>query len=389
MARAHATLLAGLLLVPLLAACGDDEPAELPPTVPPTTSAAPATSAAAGPTEAPPVSVARTVAANLELPWGVAFLPGGGALVAERDTAKVLRVAEDGGTSEAGTVAGVVPNGEGGLLGLAIPPSSGGGTTVYAYFTAADDNRIVSMPYEDGRLGRPTTVLTGIPNAGNHNGGRMLFGPDGKLWIGTGEAGDPPLAQDLKSLGGKILRVNPDGSVPADNPFRGSPVWSLGHRNVQGLAFDSRDRLWATEFGQNDWDELNLVERGKNYGWPVIGFGVMYRTGAIIHAATIREGMEQPVHVWVPSIAVSGLMQYRGTAFSGWRNNIFAGGLGGEQVVRLTLDGKKVLNAEQLVQRRGRIRDVRQGPDGFVYVAFESRDGTPTSIVRLEPASGS
>jgi glucose/arabinose dehydrogenase len=357
MARAHATLLAGLLLVPLLAACGDDEPAELPPTVPPTTSAAPATSAAAGPAEAPPVSVARTIAANLELPWGVAFLPGGGALVAERDTAKVLRVAEDGGTSEAGTVAGVVPNGEGGLLGLAIPPSGGGGTTVYAYFTAADDNRIVSMPYENGRLGRPTTVLTGIPNAGNHNGGRMLFGPDGKLWIGTGEAGDPPLAQDLKSLGGKILRVNPDGSVPPDNPFRGSPVWSLGHRNVQGLAFDSRDRLWATEFGQNDWDELNLVERGKNYGWPEVeGEG----TGGGEYV--------EPFVVWTTDEASpSGLEIVDDVAY--------VAGLRGQRLWQVPLNGNGDNAVARFENEYGRLRTVLETPSGTLWVTTSNHDG--------------
>jgi glucose/arabinose dehydrogenase len=129
------------------------------------------------------------------------------------------------------------------------------------------------------------------------------------------------------------------------------------------------------------------VERGKNYGWPVVGFGVMYRTGAAIHSGTIREGMEPPSYVWVPSIAASGLMRYDGDAFLNWRGNLFAGGLGGEQLVRLTLDGRRVVNAEQLVQRRGRIRDVRQGPDGFVYIAFENRSGETTSIVRLEPVA--
>jgi glucose/arabinose dehydrogenase len=279
MARPHVTglasLLAAALLVPLLAACGDDEPADLPPTVPPSSSAASApasTPPADYPTRAPDVSVGRTVASRIPVPWGIAFLPDGSALVAERDSGDVVRVTGDGEPTPAGTVAGVVHQGEGGLLGLAIPPAdlTDGVPTVFAYFTSENDNRIVRMPFENGRLGRPTSVLTGIPAAGIHNGGRLAVGPDGKLWVGTGEAGDQPLSQNLESLGGKILRLNLDGSVPADNPFRGSPVWTLGHRNVQGLAFDSRGQLWATEFGQNQWDELNRIERGRNYGWPEV-----------------------------------------------------------------------------------------------------------------------
>jgi glucose/arabinose dehydrogenase len=357
MARPHVTLLAALLLVPpLLAGCGDDEPEPLPPTVPPATSAAHATSAPAAPTRAPEVAVARTVARNLEIPWGVAFLPDGSALVAERDTARVLRIAPDGGTSTAGTVAGVEPNGEGGLLGLAIPPG-GGGTTVYAYFTAADDNRIVRMPYRNGRLGRATTVLTGIPNAGNHDGGRLLFGPDGKLWVGTGEAGNPPLAQQLGSLGGKILRLNPDGSVPADNPFRGSPVWSLGHRNVQGLAFDSRGQLWATEFGQNTWDELNRIERGKNYGWPEVeGKG----TGGGRYV--------EPFVVWTTAEASpSGLAIVDDVAC--------VAGLRGQRLWQVPLAGNGENDVARFEGEYGRLRTVLETPSGTLWVTTSNRDG--------------
>src|SRR4051812_31417786 len=202
MARHHLTaLLASLLLVPLVAACSGDEPADLPPTVPPSSSAAASPSPAAPsayPTSVPDVSVARTVASRLDVPWGVAFLPDRSALVAQRDGGEVVRVTEEGDTSPVGTVAGVVHRGEGGLLGLAIPPAdlTGGRLTVFAYFTTDRDNRIAAMPYVNGRLGRPTTVVTGIPAAGNHDGGRMIVGPDGKLWVGTGESGDKPLSQD-------------------------------------------------------------------------------------------------------------------------------------------------------------------------------------------------
>ena len=187
------------------------------------------------------------------------------------------------------------------------------------------------------------------------------------------------------------MRLHEDGRVPADNPFvaragAAPEIWTYGHRNVQGLIIHPETGdVWATEHGPQGGDELNLIQAGKNYGWPVVGFGVNYRTGAAIHSGTHREGMEQPVHVWVPSIGASGLLLYTGNAFPQWRGNAFAGGMAGEQLVRLTLDGRRVTNVETLVQRRGRIRDVRQGPDGFIYLAIDDRQGGPTPIVRLEP----
>jgi glucose/arabinose dehydrogenase len=213
------------------------------------------------------------------------------------------------------------------------------------------------MPYENGRLGRATTVLTGIPNAGNHNGGRMIFGPDGKLWIGTGEAGDKPLSQDLRSLGGKILRLNPDGSVPADNPFRGSPVWSLGHRNVQGLAFDSQGRLWATEFGQNDWDELNRIERGKNYGWPAVeGKG----TGGGRYV--------EPFVVWTTDEASpSGLAIVDDVAY--------VAGLRGERLWQVPLNGDGENDVARFEGEYGRLRTVEPAPDGSLWLTTSNHDG--------------
>ena len=368
MARPHVTavttLLAAALLVPMLAACGDDEPADLPPTVPPSSTAtasgsgtAPATPSEY-PTTVPDVSVARTVASRLEIPWGIAFLPDGSALVAERDTAEIRRVATDGTTSRVDEVAGVEPNGEAGLLGLVVPPAeqTGGRLMVYAYFTAANDNRIVRMPYDNGRLGEPSTVLTGIPKAGNHDGGRMVVGPDGKLWIGTGEAGNPPLAQRLDSLGGKILRLNLDGSVPADNPFRGSPVWTLGHRNVQGLAFDSRGQLWATEFGQNTWDELNRIQRGKNYGWP-----------AVEGKGTAGGRYVEPFIVWsTDEASPSGLAIVDDVAY--------VAGLRGQRLWQVPL-GDAEAAVGRFTEEYGRLRTVLQAPSGALWVSTSNLDG--------------
>ena len=210
------------------------------------------------------VTVGDTLARDLAVPWGVAFIPGGGgaALVAERDSGRILRVTGQGRTKVLGTVPGVQHGGEGGLLGLAIDPDDP--DRVYAYLTSVQgDNRIVRMTYSRTDLGSPSTIFTGIPSGAIHNGGRIAFGPDGNLYVGTGEAGLRDPAQDKGSLGGKILRITPSGKVPDDNPFRGSPVWSLGHRNVQGLAFDSTGRLWASEFGQDTWDELNQHPQGR------------------------------------------------------------------------------------------------------------------------------
>src|SRR5215211_7701745 len=208
----------------------------------------------------------RTIATGLNVPWGVAFLPGGDALVSERQTGRILRISPNGRRKRVVMrVPGVdTDSGEGGLLGLAVSPTYARDRWVYAYFTSDRDNRIVRF-----RLGGALhPVLTGLRNGIIHNGGRIAFGPDGKLYAGVGETGDDGLAQERGAQNGKILRMEPDGSVPDDNPFPGSRVWSLGRRNVQGLAWDRAGRLWATEFGQNELDEVNLIRPGRNYGWP-------------------------------------------------------------------------------------------------------------------------
>jgi glucose/arabinose dehydrogenase len=199
-------------------------------------------------------------------------------------------------------------------------------------------------------------------------------------------------AQDNSNHHGTIVRLHDDGRVPADNPYVKTPgalpeIWSYGHRNVQGLAIHPQTgEVWANEHGPQGGDELNLIGPMKNYGWPVIGFGVNYRTGSAIHAGTHKEGMEQPRYVWVPSIGMSGLMIYTGDKFPQWKGNFFVGGMVGEQVVRLTQDPKRgFVNTELLAQGLGRVRDLRQGLDGFIYLVIEDRDGKPTPVLRLEP----
>src|SRR4051794_25264116 len=297
------------------------------------------------------------IATGLRVPWGVAFLRDGTALVAERPTGRVVRIGPDGGTSDAGTVPGVRALGEGGLLGLAVAPDDPG--TVFAYFTSTDDdNRVVRMRYRDGRLGEAEPLLTGIPAAGNHNGGRIVVGPDGNLWIGTGDAGRSEQAQDRQALGGKILRIRRDGSLPADNPFPGSPVWSYGHRNVQGLAFDSTGQLWATEFGQNTWDELNKVVKGGNHGWPE----AEGRGGP--------DGFVDPQVVWPTADASpSGLAIVDDVAYVGalrgtrlWQVPL-TGGVAGRPVA--LLDGAL-----------GRLRTVVAAPDGAaLWLTTSNTDG--------------
>jgi glucose/arabinose dehydrogenase len=309
------------------------------------------------------------LATGLEVPWGLAFLPDGSALVAQRRTGDVVRVAPDGGTTPVGRVPDVLDRGEGGLLGLAIAP---GGGAVLAYLTSVeDDNRLVSLPFDGTSFGRPTVLLDGVPQGSTHNGGRIVVGPDGNVWIGTGDAGDPDRAQDVGDLGGKILRVAPDGGVPSENPFPGSPVWSYGHRNVQGLAFDSAGRLWATEFGQNDVDELNLVARGGNHGWPVVeGVGGDDR-------------FVDPAVTWPTAEASpSGLAIVDDVAY--------LGALRGQRLWQVPLRGDGAGQpADALRDALGRIRTVEAAPDGSLWLTTSNRDGrgSPASdddrVVRL------
>jgi glucose/arabinose dehydrogenase len=358
-----------LLIIALVAAaCSDDdtEPGSAPTTRTPTGAA----SEPSTPTSTPSTATSTTlpgpvvpaafedVATGFDVPWGLVFLPDGSALLSERDTARILSVSADGGVTEVGPVEGVQPGGEGGLLGLAVAPDSP--EIIYAYFTAAEDNRVVRMPYLGGALGAAEVVVDGIPKAGNHNGGRLAFGPDGKLYVSTGDASRPERAQDLESLGGKILRLNPDGSIPADNPFGGSPVFSYGHRNVQGLAFDEDGNLWASEFGQNTWDELNLIQAGQNYGWPVVeGVGGDDR-------------FVDPVAQWSTDEASPS-----GIAFV--RDTVFMAALRGERLWQIPVqDGAAGSPADFAVGEFGRLRHAEVAPDGSLWVLTNNTArGTP------------
>ena len=350
----------------LLGACSDDEPepSSAPTTRTPSEATSTPTTTTSTPTAEPgPVVPAafEDLVTGLDVPWGLAFLPDGSALVSERDSARIRQVTASGQVSEVGTVPDVVAQNEGGLLGLATPP---GQPTVYAYLTAAEDNRVVRMSFDGGALGQPEVVIDGIPKAGNHNGGRLAFGPDGMLYVSTGDAAQPDRAQDLESLGGKILRLSPDGTVPADNPFAGSPVFSYGHRNVQGLAFDQDGRLWASEFGQHTWDELNLIEAGGNYGWPVVeGVGDDDR-------------FIEPVAQWsTDEASPSGIAYVRDT--------VFLAALRGERLWQVPVpDGVAGTPTDFAAGEFGRLRAAALAPDGSLWVLTNNTDG------RGEPRDG-
>ncbi|CAN5847947.1 PQQ-dependent sugar dehydrogenase [soil metagenome] len=360
-------LVATIALVLVTAGCGDDDDdsgAERTTTTTTTTTASTTTTTPPAPTTAGPVTeppaelVVEVLVSGLEVPWDVAFTPGSRAFVTERSTGVVSEVAEDGTVAEVQRF-DVDPAGEGGLLGLAASPTDDG--LLIAYLTTAEDNRIVA--FRPG--GEPRPLLTGIPAGTVHNGGRIAFGPDGRLYAGTGDSGDEGLAQDPASLGGKILRLEPDGSVPADNPIDGSPVYSRGHRNVQGLAWDATGQLYATEFGPDRDDEVNRIEAGANYGWPEV-------TGA----AGV-EGFVDPVAVFQPPEASpSGAAFVLGDRGGAWAGDLVFASLRGERLYRVAVDGAAgELRAEELSGRFGRLRHVEQAPDGSLWVLTSNRDG--------------
>jgi glucose/arabinose dehydrogenase len=312
-----------------------------------------------------PDSAIETVATGLRAPWGIAFLPDGSALVTERDTGRILSVKRPGTVTEVQKISEARPGGEGGLLGIAVSPTYERDGWVYIYYTAADDNRIARLHLGEA----PQPILTGIAKAGIHNGGRIAFGPDGMLYAGTGDASDRGEAQNRASLNGKILRVTPDGRPAPGNPFGDSPVYSYGHRNVQGLAWDSSGQLYASEFGQNRLDELNRIEPGRNYGWPEV-------EGPGDDPAFVN-----PVATWSTSDASpSGLAIMDDRAYLAC--------LRGTKLYRIGLDGS---GPQALLSNQyGRLRAVVVAPDQTLWVLTSNRDGrgTPATsddrILRLD-----
>ena len=314
------------------------------------------------------------LARDLEAPWGVAFLPDGSALITERDTALIKHRRPDGSVRTVQRLAEVDSGGEGGLMGIAVSPAYAEDRLVYVYYTTSRDNRIARL-----RLGeRPTPILTGIPVSGIHNGGRLAFGPDGYLYAGTGDASDRGLSQDRSNLGGKVLRMTAEGRPAPGNPFRGSVVWSLGHRNVQGLAWDDAGRLFASEFGQSQWDEVNRIERGRNYGWP----DVEGRGG--------RGRFVDPLVTWEPSEASPSGIAIVNQA-------LYVACLRGERLWRVPIsaDGRVGRPQPLLVGRYGRLRHVAVAPDGSLWILTSNRDGrgSPAAdddrILRLSTSASS
>ena len=329
------------------------------------------------------------VVANLEIPWSMAFAPDGRLFVTERPgRVRILDVAQR--TSElALTLDDVFTQGEAGLLGLALDPNFAETRLVYLYYSARLSNggavnRVVRYREAGSRLAERAVLFDDIPGAVIHDGGRLRFGPDGLLYMTAGDANDVSLPQDLASLAGKILRIAPTGATPGTNPF-GSPIYSYGHRNPQGIDWHpATGDLWASEHGQTGNDEVNAIDPGANYGWPRI------------EAGETMTGMRTPIVFYNPAVAPSGASFYRGERFPRFANNLFVGTLRGQLLLRLVIDPsspRQVAAQERLLEGRfGRIRDVISGPDGYLYLATNNRDGrgspisTDDRILRLMPA---
>lgn len=352
----------------LSAGCSSGD-ATAPDVTPPKGTASGAASSGGASEPAPPakgsVKVLRTVADGLKSPWGLASLPGGaGLLVSSRDDGTITRIdTKTGKKTDLGKVSGVSPAGEGGLLGIALSPDYASDHLVYAYFTSASDNRVVRVIYDEHKpageqLGAPDTVFKGIPKGFIHNGGRIAFGPDGMLYAGTGESGRGGLAQDKESLGGKILRLTPEGEPAPGNPFPHSPVYSYGHRNVQGLAWDDRQRLFASEFGQDTWDELNAIKPGGDYGWPDA------------EGRSAKAGFRDPLAQWhTDDASPSGIAYVDGV--------VWMAGLRGERLWRVPLKGTAASAAPQafLTRRYGRLRTVAPAGAHRLWLLTSNTDG--------------
>ena len=343
--------------------------------------------------------VVQTAASGLDHPWAIAFLPDGRMLVTERP-GRMRIVGKDGTLSPAlAGVPQVFASGQGGLHDVVLDRNFVQNHILYFCYAEPVEGRARTALARARLIDEGTARIDDVDvifrqagplSSGNHFGCRIVQTPDDNLFLTTGDHFTTrDQAQNLGNDLGKIIRIRPDGSVPPDNPFVGKAaakpeIWSYGHRNPQGLALHPvTGKLWEHEHGPRGGDEVNLIEKGKNYGWPVIGYGIDY-SGAKIHESTQKAGMEQPLKYWVPSIAPSGMTFYTGNVFAPWRGSLFVGALAGQLLVRLGVDGDKVVEEERLLQQlRERIRDVREGPDGALWLATDSSSGR---ILRLTPA---
>jgi aldose sugar dehydrogenase len=345
-----------------------------------------------------PVAVSgqvTTLATGLEHPWGMALLPDGRMLITERPGRLRLASADGRISGQFSGVPKVFARGQGGLLDVAVDPKFSENRMIYlSYAEPAPDGKagtaVARARLGDRKLEDVQVIYRQEPKVEheNHFGSRLIFAPDGMLFITQGERFEhSDQAQDLSSLLGKIVRIHPDGSIPKDNPFIGRSdarpeIWTYGHRNIQAAGFDSAGQLWTIEHGARGGDELNRIERGRNYGWPVISYGVHY-TGAKIGEGTAKPGMEQPVYYWDPVIAPSGMTFYTGDAFSDWKGSILVGSLKPGGLVRLTMNNGRVVREERyLADLNERIREVVQGPDGGIYMLTDSPRGR---LLRLQP----
>jgi aldose sugar dehydrogenase len=335
----------------------------------------------------------HTVAEGLEHPWGLAFLPDGRLLVTERP-GRMRIIASDGTLSEPlSGVPAVRAQGQGGLLDVALSPDFAEDATVYWSYSepgagGTQGTALARGRLREGALEGVEVIFRQVPKLRGHHhfGSRIVFADDGSLFLALGDRGDRQRSQQLDSHVGTLVRIHRDGSVPADNPFSGRAgalpeIWSYGHRNQQGAALHPLTRqLWTHEHGPRGGDEINVPEAGKNYGWPVITYGREYHGPRI--GPTHQDGMEQPIHQWTPSIAPSGMAFYTHERYPAWQGNLFVGALAFQLVARLELDGERVVHEERLLNDLGeRIRDVRVGPDGFLYLLTDSARGR---VLRVE-----
>ncbi len=343
--------------------------------------------------------VVETLAQGLSHPWGLAFLPDGRMLVTERQGRLRIVSAEGQLSPPLSGVPAVAARGQGGLLDVVLDPQFSANRFIYFSYAEPRGGGQAATSVARARLDEAGTGLDALTvifrqqpaySGGNHFGSRLVFDRTGALFVTVGDRFDlSEEAQNPNNHIGKIIRIAPEGGPAAGNP--GLPgwapeVWSIGHRNVQGAALHPvTGELWTAEHGARGGDEINIPRKGRNYGWPVISYGVHY-SGAKIGIGTRKEGMEQPIYYWDPSIAPSGMALYTGDKFPGWRGSVLVGGLRSQIVARLELDGERVLREERMLRELGeRIRDVRQGPDGFVYLLTDSAEGR---ILRLRPADG-